>query len=145
MYTIFLSSISLIKFFSFSLMFCLARFEHKSMTAAGNVQPALIKGFPSSQPVTCKQFRSPDIFHSTHQEVTGLFPHFFGGTEEQDPVGCGSLDIFSIEGSIFIHRNKSIDGGSFNISNVKSTFVLCIFSQTFATFCAARFVIKVMA
>ena len=53
--------------------------------------------------------------------MTGLYPPFFDGTEEQDPVGWDGLDIFSIEGSAFIHRSKSIDGGSFNISNVKST------------------------
>ena len=46
--------------------------------------------------------------------MTGLFPRFFDGTEEHGPVGWGCLDNFSIEGSI--------DGGSFNISNVKSTF-----------------------
>ena len=54
--------------------------------------------------------------------MTGLFPRFFDGTEEHGPVGWGCLDNFSIEGSIFIHKSKSIDGGSFNISNVKSTF-----------------------
>ena len=51
--------------------------------------------------------------------MTGLFPRFFDGTEEQDPVGCDSLAIFSIEGSIFIHRSKIIDGGFFQYFKCK--------------------------
>ena len=59
------------------------RFERNSMTAAGNVaQPALIKDFSPSQPMTCNKFKAPHIFQLTHQEMTELFPRLLYDTEE---------------------------------------------------------------
>ena len=51
------------------------------MTAAGNVaQPALIKGFLQSQPMTCNKSKAPHIFQLAHQEMTELFPRLFYDT-----------------------------------------------------------------
>ena len=53
------------------------------MTATGNVaQPALIKDFSLSQPMTYNKSKVPDILQLTHQEMTELFPPLFYDTGE---------------------------------------------------------------
>ena len=53
------------------------------MTESGNVaQPALIKDFSLSPPMTCNKSKAPHIFQLTHQEMAELFPRLFYDTEE---------------------------------------------------------------